>query len=272
MAAETAAFLFKECIMIENIQIEICTGSYTDVCTAESFDAVDRIELNSALELGGLTPSLHTFLKAREKTDKKIICMVRTRPAGFIYTEDELEIMYQDAETFLREGADGIVFGFLNKDRTVNVPAAEKFCSLIHSYGKTAVFHKAFDLTADQDAAAASLIGIGIDRILTSGGRENVTAGRDAIAHLQKNFGSRIQILPGGGVSESTLIPLLKHTGCTQFHMSARSTYQDDGPYDAVDPNKIRRTLLTLRSALNENRRQLTREDDAMIKNDTYEH
>ena len=69
--------------------------------------------MNSALELGGLTPSLATLILAKQKTSCPIVCMIRPRTAGFEYTEIQFQTMLKDAEILLKNGADGIVFGFL---------------------------------------------------------------------------------------------------------------------------------------------------------------
>ena len=72
--------------MIKNITVEVCCGNVDDCIIAEKNHA-DRIELNSALELGGLTPSLATLILAKQKTSCPIVCMIRPRTAGFEYTE-----------------------------------------------------------------------------------------------------------------------------------------------------------------------------------------
>lgn len=224
------------------------------------------MELNSALELGGLTPSLSTLVKAREATSKKILCMVRPRAAGFVYTEKEKEVMRDDAKRFLEHGADGIVFGFLNEDHTVNQAWTAEMVRLIHSYHKEAVFHKAFDETADLNAACEELIALGIDRILTSGGKESVMAGADAIHHLIHTYGEKVEILPGGGITPENILSVLKKTGAVQFHMSAKENRSDNGSYPAVSADRIRRTLTALHYGLSDNRRILSDEDVGMLK------
>lgn len=256
--------------MIAGITVEICAGSLSDCISAASVHETDRIELNCALELGGLTPSLDTFLSARRMTDKKIICMVRPRGAGFVYSDIEKDSMYRDAEIFLKNGADGIVFGCLNPDHTVDIPYAEKMVKLISSYGKEAVFHKAFDETPDPFAACEALIACGTDRILTSGQKPSAEGGIDLIRELQKRYGNRIEILPGGGVSEKNAAFILKKTGCRSIHMSAKKSAEDSpGSYYAVDPLRIRKIIAELESA--SKRKDLTRDDAAMIRNDLFE-
>ncbi len=232
--------------MINGIQIEICCGSISDVITAASIAEVDRIELNSALELGGLTPSLACVKAAAQLTGKKIIAMVRPRPAGFCYTETEKKIMFADAELFLRNGAGGIVFGFLDEDRRVDEENTRRMAELIHSYGMEAVFHKAFDAADYPFQTMETLIRCGIDRVLTSGRENTVTAGIPVLKALNDQFGKAVEILPGGGVSAANASEVLRETGLRQLHMSAKSSFHDLEDYYAVDREKIRAVLNTL--------------------------
>ena len=62
--------------------VEICCGSYEDALAAYRGGA-KRIELNSALYLGGLTPSVGTLLLTKKHTDLNVVAMVRPRAAGF---------------------------------------------------------------------------------------------------------------------------------------------------------------------------------------------
>ena len=147
---------------------EVCAGSVQDCINAE-LGGADRVELNSALYLGGLTPSLAMLKLVKEKTSLKVICMNRPRAAGFCYDDVEIETMFKDAEILLENGADGISFGFLNPDATINITHTKKMVELIHRYRKKAVFHRAFDCVSDPYVAIQQLIDCGVDRILTSG-------------------------------------------------------------------------------------------------------
>lgn len=251
------------------VLLEICAGSLSDVIAASSVKETDRIELNCALELGGLTPSLQTLVRAKQKTDIPLICMVRPRPAGFIYNNDEKETMLADAETFLQNGADGIVFGCLKEDHTVDEEFTVRMVQLIHSYGKEAVFHKAFDDAKDPDAAVQALIRCRVDRILTSGLQPDVLQGKNMIAYLQKTYGKEIQILPGGGVTKDNIRIILADTGCTQIHMTAKTARQNDGSYYAVDAAKINAIVRHMQDTAES--RILTREDRDMLKQEQYE-
>ena len=95
--------------------IEICCGSLEDALAAEEGGA-DRIELNSALFLGGLTPSLGTVVEVKRQTKFPVLAMIRPRVGGFDYSEAEFAVMRTDARFAVEQGADGLVFGCLHSD------------------------------------------------------------------------------------------------------------------------------------------------------------
>ena len=101
------------------IFFEACCGSAEDVIEAAKGGA-QRAELNSNLFHGGLTPTVGALRVAKRHTNIPIMCMVRPREGGFCYTEVEFEVMLDDARMLLDNGADGIVFGFLREDGTVD--------------------------------------------------------------------------------------------------------------------------------------------------------
>ena len=137
--------------------IEICCGSYEDAINAYRSGA-KRIELNSALHLGGLTPSIATLELIKRNTDLEVICMVRPRGAGFCYSDLEKKQIFAEAKALLEHGADGLAFGFLTEDRTIDLECTQKMVNLVHHYGKTAVFHRAFDCGKDDKTAINELI------------------------------------------------------------------------------------------------------------------
>lgn len=236
------------------MKLEICCGSYEDGVSAYRAGA-ERIELNSALSLGGLTPSLGTLRLLKRDTNLEIICMVRNRGGGFCYSEAEYQIMMEDARILLENGASGIAFGFLNPDFTVNIEHTQQMVQLIHSYGKQAIFHRAFDLVKDIDATVQSLVDCGVDRILTSGQQPQADKGIDMITYLEKNYGDVIEILAGCGVNENN-VNLFKEHGIQQIHSSCKSyridetskkdavsfEYQRNG-YEIVDEERVKTML-----------------------------
>lgn len=232
---------------MKKVKIEICCGTIDDCLTAVEFD-VDRIELNSALELGGLTPTLATLEMAKKKIKLPICCMVRPRGAGFVYTENQIENMMMDAKALLEAKADGIVFGFLNQDHSVDRENTEKMTELIHSYGKEAVFHKAFDECRDFDEAIQTLIACKVDRILSGGGKCSIEQGSRVIGRLHQKYGERIELLIGGGVTPQNIAQIVQNAQSGQVHMTAKKTFYDDGAYVAVDRETLCRALECLKN------------------------
>ena len=176
--------------------IEICCGSYEDALAA-SRGGAERIELNCALALGGLTPSVGCLRLVKKNTALKVISMVRPRGAGFCYTETEAEQMFEDARALLENGSDGLAFGFLTEDGEIDAERTGEMIRLIHSYdGREAVFHRAFDCTSNPRKAMRKLIELGADRVLTSGLRDNARS-------------------------------LMEETGLTQVHSSCKDWRRD---------------------------------------------
>jgi copper homeostasis protein len=206
--------------------VEVCAGSYED-CLNASFGGADRVELNSALSVGGLTPGIATLRRVKQDTDLKVICMVRPRAAGFCYTEKEKEVMFEEAELLLGNGADGLAFGFLHEDGSIEEESTKRMIDLIHEGKKEAVFHRAFDVCRDAHAAMELLISLGADRVLTSGQREKAMEGKELLKELQETYGSGIELLAGSGVNADNAAELMAYTGIWQVHSSCKAYYED---------------------------------------------
>ncbi|RCX18800.1 copper homeostasis protein [Anaerobacterium chartisolvens] len=203
---------------------EICCGSLDDALIAQQAGA-DRIELNSCLQQGGLTPSLGTFIEAKKRLKIPVMVMVRPREAGFDYSGNEIEVMERDAGLFIEHGAEGIVFGFLNSDGTINLKNSQRMMKII---GRAeAVFHRAFDVVPDPFKALDQLIEIGVTRVLTSGQEASVYDGVPLIAELVKYAKGRIQILPGAGIKLGNVQEIIHKTGVSQIHFASIATRFD---------------------------------------------
>ena len=129
---------------MSKILLEICCGSADDVIEAERGGA-DRVELNSNLFQGGLTPTLGTLRTVKRRARVPVMCMVRPRAGGFCYTDTEFEVAREDARLLLENGADGLVFGFLHADGTVDAERTKTLVRLCE--GRPCVFHRALDVT-----------------------------------------------------------------------------------------------------------------------------
>ena len=81
---------------MSRILMEICCGSSDDVIQAEKGGA-DRVELNSNLFQGGLTPSIGMLEVVKRYVSIPVMTMVRPRAGGFCYTDVEFETAKADA-------------------------------------------------------------------------------------------------------------------------------------------------------------------------------
>lgn len=206
---------------------EICCGSYEDAKQA-ALGGAERIELNSALMLGGLTPTETTLHMVKEDFPSlKVVAMVRPRGAGFCYSKEEFRVMLRECESMLRCGADGIAFGCLREDASLDGERNRELTALIKGMGKEAVFHRAFDCSRDPFGTMEQLIAMGADRVLTSGLKPKAVEGREMLKRLQRDYGKEIQILAGSGVNADNAPELMEYTGIRQVHSSCKAWETD---------------------------------------------
>ncbi|MFO0824392.1 MAG: copper homeostasis protein CutC [Gemmataceae bacterium] len=199
------------------LSLEVCCETVEDVIAAQAGGA-DRIELCTALDLGGLTPSLGLLLAVRSVTRLPIWVMIRPRQGDFVYTPDEVTVMARDIELCLGATPAGFVFGVLNPDGRVNSDACRVLIE--RCAGLPVVFHRAFDRTPSLAEAMAAVVELGFRRILTSGREPTATQGAKAIRLVRQHAGERIEVLPCGRVRADNLQYLLDITGCDQVHGS----------------------------------------------------
>ena len=209
---------------MNKVLLEICCGSAEDVIEAAKGGA-DRAELNSNLFQGGLTPSIGALTIAKKYTNIPIMTMVRPRAGGFCYTNTEFEVACEDAEQLLAHGADGLVFGFLNADGSLDAARTKEFVRLAGD--KTKVFHRAIDVAPDWKKTLEQLIELGVDRVLTSGQAPDAFYGSDVIRQMIEFAQGAIQILPGGGVKLYNIDRVLEATGCDQVHLGRTRSRTD---------------------------------------------
>jgi len=200
--------------------LEICCGGIDEVIMCQQA-GVQRIELNSGLPLGGLTPSLALMRQARAVFTGEIIAMVRPRDSGFEYTQDELTLCLADALLLIEHGADGIAFGCLQGTR-FNWSAMASMREVTN--GKTFVCHRAFDLVEDPMMALQELIDLGVDRILTSGQAKQASDGIALLNQLVSLADRRIEIIAGSGIQPVMFKLFVQQCQVRQWHASLRKS------------------------------------------------
>ena len=141
---------------------------------------------------------------------------MRPRTADFVYSVEEIETTLGDIEVARDLGADGIVVGALTPEGRIAVAETRAFVEA--AGGLPITFHRAFDMVADPSQALEELIGIGVRRILTSGGESTALDGADAIAKLVDQARDRITIVAGGGIRETNMREVIERTRVREVH------------------------------------------------------
>jgi len=203
----------------EKIILEACVDSVESSIAARDGGA-DRIELCADLLEGGTTPPAGAISLICKHVKIPIMVMVRPRGGDFCYSELEFEEMKLEIEYIKKFNAAGIVLGILREDGTVDTERTKTLVELARPMEIT--FHRAFDMTRDPFEALDSLIGLGIERVLTSGQELNVVKGISTIKKLVERAGDKIIIMPGGGVNEMNAADIISKCGVKEIHASAR--------------------------------------------------
>lgn len=238
--------------------VEVCIGSVADARAAAAAGA-DRLELCSATEVGGLTPSAGLIEAVIAQVDLPVLVMIRPRPGGFCYDAAEFDVALREAKHALQQNIAGVVFGFLDIEGNVAREQCRQMVELASD--RETVFHRAFDIVPDPLATVDALVELGITRLLTSGQEASTIDGADLIRQLIDRVEGRLQILPGGGINANNVQAIVEQTGCKQIHVGASgvqsdallasckkivfhaTAYLDEGRHRTVDQEKVAQVL-----------------------------
>jgi copper homeostasis protein len=153
--------------------------------------------------------------------------MVCSRAEDFCYSELEIRVMERDIQLAKNAGCDGVVFGLLGLDGTIDVERTKRLLDVARPLSMT--FHRAFDLTPDPPQALEALIRLGVDRVLTSGQEATALEGIALISKFVEAAQECIIVMPGGGV-ERGLEEIVRRSGVREVHLSARKTLPSSVP------------------------------------------
>ena len=204
--------------------LEICVDTLAGLSAAVAGGA-DRIELCSALALGGLSPSL-ALLHAATDCPVPVVVMVRPRAGDFRYGADELAGMEREIRQIREMGFAGVVFGAGSQDG-LDIPALDRLAAAAAGLGKT--LHRVVDLLPDRRPILGRVRALGFERMLTSGGRPTAVEAIDELRDLVATAPTGLSIMPGSGVRPETLPSILAGTGASEIHASARVRLPVDG-------------------------------------------
>ena len=228
--------------------LEVCVDSIESAVAAQQGGA-GRVELCADLAHGGTTPSIGMIRSVRGEVSLKVHVMIRPRAGDFCYSEAEFEVMKSDVLEVKKLGVDGLVFGILTSERAIDTSKTAALLELSRPLSVT--FHRAFDETVDLSAALTELKRLGVDRVLTSGGKSSAEAGITTLADLVRKSGSSIKVIAGGGITPENITDVVGQTGVDEVHaLSSVSTTIADlsfasklfySPKLVADASKVRR-------------------------------
>ncbi|MDR6840743.1 copper homeostasis protein CutC [Pseudoxanthomonas sacheonensis] len=238
--------------------LEIAANSLASALAAQEGGA-SRIELCTALELGGLTPSPAQIALVRERLSIPVHVLVRPRAGDFAYGDEEHATMLSDIAHCAAAGCDGVVVGALTVDGDVDVTRCRELVAAADGVDLT--FHRAIDVCRDPMAALEAVIGLGFRRVLSSGGAASAIEGSANLRRLIEQAAGRIEIMPGAGIDADNIATLMAATGAREFHASAKRALPSRmrfAPADALgmaggetrsDAAEVRRLVEALRCA-----------------------
>jgi len=195
------------------VLLEICVDDHAGLEAARAGGA-DRVELCSALPLGGLTPSAGLMMLAA-LSPLPVMAMIRPRAGDFVWSNAEHEAMRVEIAAARMAGLAGVVIGASNPDGTLDAPMLADLVR--HAAGLDITLHRAIDLCPDPLAAIRLCAALGIPRVLTSGGAVTAVAG---LTRLQAMTGQGVTVMPGGGIS-ADIVDGLTGFPLTEVHASA---------------------------------------------------
>ena len=232
--------------MVPEPLLEITVESLDTALAAERGGA-DRIELCADLVHGGLTPSVAAMHKLHEELEIPVFPIVRPRANNFAYSETEFAAMKHSISTVRDLGMDGVVFGILRADHSVDVERTAELVQWARPLEVT--FHRAFDQTPDLLLALEDVIAAGARRVLTAGGAPTAPQGVEFLQKLVKAAGDRIVIMPGGGLDAANIAKMIEHTRAKEFHSGLGSVL----PYGSSNIQRFEAEIHAMKRRIKEN-------------------
>ena len=224
--------------------IEFCVDSYLGALAAKSY-GVKRIELCSALSVGGLSPSIGLIKKCAEIKEVETHVMLRPHEESFIYKNAALNTMLEDIYHIKNAGAKGVVFGCLNNLNEINIKQNKVLIELAKALNLETTFHRAFDYSNNPINSLSQIIELGFNRLLTSGAEETAEKGMEMIELLVKKSNGQIEIMAGCGVTEKNVLDIAK-TGVDAIHFTIHKKNKETnerGIKSIIDEKKINNIL-----------------------------
>lgn len=202
------------------VKVEVCISTLEEARAALNAGA-DSIEVCSCLPCGGLTPSLSFVRSAARLEPSRMRVLLRPRPGGFVYTQEEVECAADDGLLLIEEAADfGLVLGDVDGAR---IPAWLMWKGLMmKAPDREFTFHRAIDHASDMLHVLDACIDLGFHRVLTSGGASLAIDGAKRIREMVDQANGRIAIAAAGGINPGNVVEVVERTGVEEVHFAAQ--------------------------------------------------
>lgn len=203
--------------------LEVCVDSLASARAAISGGA-DRLELCSALAIGGLTPYAELLRQIRAESDIPVRCLMRPRAGDFLYTPEEIQMMTAQIEVLRKAGANGFVIGCLDAEGNLDSDAMQPLLRSAQGCGLT--LHRCIDVSRDPVQAYLNAGKLGIDTVLTSGAAGNCQLGKETIGTLLqlRDAHNGPEVLVGAGVNAKVIAAFREvYPQAHAFHMSGKT-------------------------------------------------
>ncbi len=220
--------------------LEVCIDSVESALAAQEGGA-GRVELCANLDVGGTTPDEDMVRSVRGKISIPLHMMIRPRGGDFCYSDGEFETMHHETETAKTLGVDGVVFGILDSGGNIDVGRSGQLLELARPMSVT--FHRAFDECSDLFRGMDDLRTLGIDRVLTSGGKGEILDNARLMRDLASRSNGTVKIMAGGGVNFENISDLLRLAGVDEVHTLSAVLGQG---VKVVDADKVRKMVRLL--------------------------
>lgn len=194
---------------------EACVESVEEAREAAARGA-DRVELCVDLAHDGCTPPLSLAAECAAAVPIAVIAMVRPRPGDFVYASAEIAAMCDAVRDLAERGAAGFASGAIKRDGGIDQVATAR---LVNAAGDLPLtFHRAFDHVPNGHDALETLIGLGVRRVLTSGGAASALAGLDTLRRLADRAEGRIELVAAGSIRPFNVERIVEATGVPAVH------------------------------------------------------
>jgi copper homeostasis protein len=196
--------------------LEACVEDLDAALAAERGGA-HRIELCSALNQDGLTPSRELTRECVRRLSVPVMAMVRPRGGDFVYSAAEIAQMESEIEWFRRSGVASVVLGLLTGEGRIDLVNTRRLVAAAQPLQVT--FHKAIDASRDVLESLHELNSVaGLTRVLTSGGSDSAWNGRDVLRAMNDLAGRRLTLIAAGRVLPENRAQIADYTGIRELH------------------------------------------------------